>query len=456
MNTATHNLSETEFIGRVPPHSIEAEQALLGAMVIDRKAIERAAAILRPDDLYRESHRLLYKFILSLNERDVEVDSVTLMNEVLNWGGLEAIGGRAYITGILDTMPSYENVEHYAHIVRDKAIARNVIDAGRRIVELGFAPTEDMAELVNTVEETAYTVRRDGTGIKQRMAYELMAEMYDRSEMLSELKSNLLGISSGIGEIDRMTFGFQAPDLIVIGARPSVGKTALATSIAVHVASVEKMPVALFSIEMSAEQMAMRVASSISGISGNRLRLGQLDADEWVQYADAVQRMQNVPLVIDGDCATVPEIRASTRRIVQEVGPLSLIIIDHLHELSYVGKAQNRTQEVGEMAKACKRIGKEFRVPVILLSQLNRSAEGNEPTLADLRESGDIEAVADVVVFLHRQRWNGEGQRPTVEPTKINFAKHRNGQTGPAMIGFRSEAAKYVNIELNGDEPTGF
>ncbi len=455
----------------VPPQNIEAEQSTLGAMLIERAAVEKAAEILGPEDFYRDAHQTLFEVITHLAERDEPVDLITVQEALKNRDKLEAVGGLAYLTALFDTVPTAANIEYYAKIVEEKAILRRLIDAAMEIVGLARGEVEDIAEMIDKAEALVFAVAQQRTAEYFAQLRTLLLSVFDRAEELGELKQQISGLSTGIHEFDMITSGLQSTDLIIVAARPSMGKTSLCLSIAEHVAIKEQKPVAIFSLEMSSEQLAQRMLCSQAQVNSHKLRTGHLNEDEWTQLAQVVQSMYEAPIFIDDATeSNALTMRAKCRRLAAEHG-LGLIIVDYLQLMRSHKKTENRVQEIGEIVRGLKSLGRELKVPVIALSQLSRSVESREnkrPMLSDLRESGSIEAEADMVCFLYREAYykmkeaySVEGaerpERVAVEETEVIIGKHRNGPTGMVKVGFMAEYAKFVDLELTRDDgSTGF
>ena len=455
----------------VPPHNIEAEQSTLGAMLIDGAAVEKCSEILSREDFYRETHQLLYDVITTLAARDEPVDLITVQEELKNRDKLDHIGGMSYLTSLFDTVPTAANVEYYGKIVQEKAVLRRLISAAMEIIGLARGEVEDIDEVIDQAERAVFSVTQQrATSYFQQLRTILLAN-YDRAEELAELKSRMSGLSTGIHDFDMITSGLQNTDLIIIAARPSMGKTSLCLSIAEHIALKEGKTVAIFSLEMSAEQLGLRMLCSQAQINAHKVRVGQLSEDEWTKMAMVVDSMYDAKIFID-DTTDISALtmRAKCRRLKAEAG-LDLIVVDYLQLMRGHKRTENRVQEIGEIARGLKSLARELRVPLIALSQLSRAVESREnkrPMLSDLRESGSIEAEADMVCFLYRdayykmkEAFQAEGMdrpdRVEMEEAEVIVGKHRNGPTGVVKVGFMPEFAKYCNLELaRGDEPTGF
>jgi len=459
----------------VPPNSIEAEQSTLGAMLIERAAIEKASEIIDKDDFYRETHQTLFDVIQTLSERDQPVDLITVQEELKNRDKLDSIGGISYLTSLFETVPTAANVEYYAKIVQEKSILRRLIGAALEIIGIARGEIEDINEVIDQAERAVFSVAQQRTSQYFTQLRTLLVSVWEKAEELGELKKRISGLSTGISDFDMITSGLQNTDLIIVAARPAMGKTSLCLSIAEHVALKEKRAVAIFSLEMSALQLALRMLCSQARINAHRLRVGALSEDDWTSLAQVVDDMYEAPIFIDDQTETTAlTMRAKCRRLAAE-HDLGLIVVDYLQLMRSHRKTDNRTQEIGEIARGLKSLAREMNVPVIALSQLSRAVEQREnkrPMLSDLRESGSIEAEADMVCFIYRETYyklkeafdsqvEGITQEVAavspVEEAEIIVGKHRNGPTGMVKVGFIPEFAKFVELEMaRDDEPTGF
>ncbi|HEY3332843.1 MAG TPA: replicative DNA helicase [Capsulimonadaceae bacterium] len=457
----------SELLARyLPPHNIEAEQSVLGSMLLEGVAVEKAGEVLSPEDFYRESHQALFEALLAISARNEPVDLVTVQDELRKRDKLEIVGGIGYLTALFDAVPSAAHVEHYAKIVEEKSMLRKLIDSAMQIVGLARnpEPEQDVNDLIDQAERLIFNVSQRRMNQFFSPLSPLLLGVFDRAEELNEMKSKLSGIATGIDDFDMMTAGLQKTDFIILAARPSMGKTSFVLSVAQHVAMKEKVTVAIFSLEMSKEQLALRMVCSEAKVSGHRVRTGNLNEGEWNDLAMTVQNMYDTPIFIDDNTETsAMTMRAKCRRLAAEHG-LGLIIVDYLQLMRSHRKIENRTQEIGDIARGLKSLAREMQVPVIALSQLSRAVEHREnkrPMLSDLRESGSIEAEADLVCFLYRDQYYkmkeakeaGEiFERPTeenIEETEIIIGKHRNGPTGMVKVGFMPDYAKFVNLERN-------
>lgn len=454
---------------RALPHNLDAEIATLGSMMIDGAAIERVSEFLTPEDFYREAHRVIYDALIALSSRSEPVDLVTVSEELQRRGKLEEVGGIAYLTTLIDSVPSAANVEYYARIVEEYAIRRRLIEAAQEIIHLATATEEeeplDISEIADRAESAVYRVaqRRIGKGFESIRP--LLGEAFDRFESFYHERKLVTGLSTGFRELDYITAGLQKSDLIIVAARPSMGKTSLCLNIGEHVALREGKTVAIFSLEMSKQQLVQRMICSQAEVNGHRLRLGMLPETAWQRISRAIQDLWNAKIFIDDtpDISAL-EMRAKCRRLRAEHG-LDLVIVDYLQLMRSHRRSENRTQEISDIARALKGLARELDVPIIALSQLSRAVEHREnkrPMLSDLRESGSIEAEADVVAFIYRPEYYAmkeavsseelEGGAPPreegrVEEAEIIIAKQRNGPTGTVRVGFKPDYARFVPLE---------
>jgi replicative DNA helicase len=438
-------------IDRLPPQSIEAEQSVLGSILIDRDAVMEVADFLKPEDFYRQAHGRIYAVIIELSERREPVDVVTVAEALERTGDLEAIGGRAYLGTLSNQTPTAVHAAQYARIVERKAILRNLISAAGKIAGIGYEDQAEAQEAIDRAESELFAVsqRRVAPGFSPLKS--LLHDAYDRLDYLHEHRGELSGIRTGFGDLDTLTTGLQKSDLIILAARPSVGKTSLALNIAEHAAARDKKSVGLFSLEMSKEQLVLRLLSSVANIDSQRLRTGFLDELDFTRIAPAMNTLSEAPIYIDDTPnITTMELRTKARRLQAETG-LDLVIVDYLQlmQSSTTTRDANRVQEVAEISRGLKALARELKVPVLALSQLSRQPEmreSKEPRLSDLRESGSIEQDADLVMFLWREKERGSDDQVTDgEVIKLKLAKHRNGPTGEIDLWFKKAQTRFVN-----------
>ncbi|MDI9568285.1 MAG: replicative DNA helicase, partial [Bacillota bacterium] len=416
---------------RVPPFSLEAEQSVLGAMFLEREAVLVAAEILQPEDFYRDAHRYIFEAILELEEKGRPADLVTVTETLRQQGRLEDVGGLAYVTTLAQSVPTAANVEYYARIVEEKSILRRLIREATRIVQNSYEATDEAAAILDEAEQAILRISQYRNHSGFFPVKDLISAAYDRIEYLYQNKGGVTGIPTGFKDLDRLTAGLQPSDLIIVAARPAMGKTSFALNIALHVALEAKIPVAIFSLEMSREQLIMRMLSSEAGIDGQRLRTGFLDEEDWLLLTTAMARLSEAPIYIDDTPnITVMDIRAKARRLVQEQGQ-ALILLDYLQLVNSRRSFESRQQEITEISRGLKALARELQVPVVALSQLSRAVEQRQdkrPVLSDLRESGAIEQDADVVAFIYRDEYyNPDTEKKGI--AEIIIGKQRNGPT---------------------------
>lgn len=439
-------------LDRVPPQNAEAEQAVLGAMLIEREAISKVAEFLRPEDFYREAHRLIYKTVLELFNRNDAVDMVTVIENLRKEDKLEGAGGIAYVTSLANSVPTAANVVYHARIVEEKSLLRQLINAATNIAGMGYEDNEEVADILDHAEKMILDVSNRKLGQDFTPIKSIIFEAFDRIQGLYESKGGITGLPSGFVDLDRLTSGLQPSDLILIAARPSMGKTAFVLNIAEHVAVHEKQAVAFFSLEMSKEQLVQRMLCAEAPIDSQRLRIGDLEGKDWQKLVSAADRLSAAPIFIDDTAGiTVLEMRAKARRLKIE-HDLQLIIIDYLQLMQGSTRggrsSENRQQEISEISRSLKGLARELHVPVIALSQLSRSVESRQvkkPMLSDLRESGSLEQDADIVAFLYREDYyNPDTDKKNV--TDVIIAKHRNGPVDTIQLFFHKQFTKFVDL----------
>ncbi len=439
-------------LDRLPPQSIEAEQSVLGALLIDRDAIIEVADIVHPDDFYRQAHGRIYAAMVELWERREPIDIITVAEALERAGDLEQIGGRAYLSSLSEQTPTAVFAAQYARIVERKSVLRNLIAAAGKIAGIGYEDGPEVQEAIDRAESELFAVseRRVAAGFSPLRT--LLHEAFDRLDYLHTHRGEISGIRTGFADLDTLTTGLQPSDLVVVAARPSVGKTSLALNIAefAAISNTPRKSVGIFSLEMSKEQLVLRLLSSVGNIDSQRLRTGFLDEMDFVGVSKAMTGLSEAPIYIDDtpNISTM-ELRTKARRLQAEVG-LDLVIVDYLQlmQASSTSRDANRVQEVSEISRGLKALARELRVPVIAISQLSRQPEmreSKEPRLSDLRESGAIEQDADLVVFLWRAKERGEDQDAEGEVIKLRLAKHRNGPTGEVDLWFKKSQTRFVS-----------
>lgn len=436
---------------RLPPCNVEAEQSVLGSMLLDGEAVITATEILRAEDFYQENHQQIFKVMLDLSNRGVACDLVTVSEALHQEGKLELIGGIGYLSDLASSVPSTANVEYYARIVQEKSLLRQLIREANRIIEHSYAAADDATTILDQAEKAILDVAQRRMGQDFLPIRDALVEAFDRIEYLAQNQGVIPGIPTGFRDLDRLTTGFQPSDFIVVAARPSMGKTSLCLNIAQHVALYHQKPVALFSLEMSREQLVQRLLSAEARIPSQKLRTGALDEEDWPRLVAAMGRLSEVPIFIDDSAApTVMDIRAKTRRLVQEQGP-GLVIIDYLQLIAGHGRSESRQQEISEISRALKALAREVKCPVVALSQLSRAVEQRQdkrPVLSDLRESGAIEQDADLVAFIYRDEYyNPESEKKGI--AEVIVAKQRNGPTGVAQLAFLPDYTLFHDLALD-------
>ncbi len=437
---------------RVPPHSIQAEQSVLGGLMLENRAWDQVADQLVETDFYRREHRLIFAAVSALAEQDRPFDVVTLAEELERKEALDDVGGLPYLGALANDTPSSANIRAYADIVREHSVMRQLIKVGSEIAESGFRPEgrrvdQLLDEAENHVFQIAEQRQKEGTGFEPIKT--LLVKAVDRIETLYQSDEPITGISTGFADFDDMTSGLQSSDLIIVAGRPSMGKTTFAMNVAEHVAIKSGLPVAVFSMEMPGEQLTLRMMSSLGRIDQHRVRTGKLEDDEWPRLTSAVSILSEATLFIDDTAALTPtELRARCRRLMRDQGQLGLVVIDYLQLMQAPGSDENRTTEISAISRGLKALAKELKVPVVALSQLNRSLEqrpNKRPVMSDLRESGAIEQDADLIVFIYRDEvYNPESEQKGV--AEIIIGKQRNGPIGTVKLTFLGQYTKFENF----------
>ncbi len=441
-------------IDRLPPQSLEAEQSVLGSILIDRDAIVEVAEFLRPEDFYRQQNGLIYAAMLELFERREPIDIVTVAEALERKGDLDAVGGRSYLSSLSNETPTAVHAVQYARIVERKAVLRNLIAAAGKIAGIGYEDPAEIQEAIDRAEAELFSVseRRIHAGFSPLRS--LLHEAFDRLDYLHSHRGEISGVRTGFTELDAMTTGLQKSDLIIVAARPSVGKTSLALNIAESAAVRDGKSVGIFSLEMSKEQLVLRLLSSVGDIDSQRLRSGFLEEMDFTRVASAMTSLSEARIYIDDtpNISTM-ELRTKARRLQAEAG-LDLVIVDYLQlmQATMTTRDANRVQEVSEISRGLKALARELAVPVIALSQLSRQPEmreSKEPRLSDLRESGAIEQDADLVIFLWREKERGQDDEVSdVEEVNLHLAKHRNGPTGRLKLMFRKRQTRFYSAAV--------
>lgn len=435
---------------KIPPHSVEAEQAVLGSLMLGSQAWDDIADRVRPIDFYRPEHRIVFQTILELIHRNTPVDVLTVAEALRNAAQLDAAGGELYLFELAKNTPTIANILAYSDIVRDRSIVRQLLSVATEIAESAFSSQgQSSSELLDIAERKIFAIAEQHI-LHQGPAniQTLLAKAIERVDTLYQSGETLTGISTGYQDLDNLTAGLQPADLIIVAGRPSMGKTAFAMNVAEHAALQTSKPVLIFSMEMPGESLAMRTISSLGRIDQHRLRTGKLQEEDWPRIHSTVALLSDTPLFIDDTPALTPsELRARARRLAREVGQLGLIVIDYLQLMQSTGYRENRTAEISEISRSLKSLAKELNVPVMALSQLNRGLEqraDKRPVMSDLRESGAIEQDADVILFIYRDEvYNGESREKGI--AEIIIAKQRNGPIGKVKLTFLGQYTRFEN-----------
>ncbi len=439
---------------KLPPHSVEAEQSVLGGLLLENSAWERIADLITEQDFYRHDHRLIYRHITKLLDGSKPADVVTVSESLENSNELTTVGGLAYLGALAQNTPSAANIRRYAEIVRDRAILRGLVEVGTAIADSAYNPSgRSAAELLDEAEGKVFKIAEAGARGKQGFMelQPLLTQVVERIDMLFQRDnpSDITGIPTGFTDLDRMTSGLQPGDLVIVAGRPSMGKTAFSLNIAENVALDSGLPVAVFSMEMAGTQLVMRMMGSVGKLDQHKVRTGRLQDDDWERLTYAVGKLNDAPLYIDESAAlTALDLRARARRLHRQCGKLGLIVIDYLQLMSGSSQGENRATEISEISRGLKALAKELDVPVVALSQLNRSLEqrpNKRPVMSDLRESGAIEQDADVILFIYRDEvYNPE--TPDKGTSEIIIGKQRNGPIGTVRLAFQGEYTRFENL----------
>ncbi len=440
---------------RVPPQALDAERAVLGAMLIDSRAVARVLETLTEDAFYRPAHRRIFHAVVALWERKEDaIDAIAITDELRKQGDLESTGGATYIAGLIDSVPTSANVEFHAQIIKEKGILRKLIEISTEIVGRAYSANEEAADLLDEAEQAMFSVSDERTRQGFVKASDLIAPTIKKIEKLYEEKKPVTGVATGYTDLDHMTSGFQPGDLVIIAGRPSMGKTSLAMNMATNVAIRGRQAVGIFSLEMSTEQLLMRILCSEARVSSHRLRTGYLRDKEWPLLIASADELSRAPIYIDETPAiNVLEMRAKARRLKTE-GNLGMLVVDYMQLMRGVGRQDNRQQEISEISRGLKSLAKELKVPVVALSQLSRAVESrsdHRPMLSDLRESGAIEQDADVVMFVYREE-HYKREDGNEGKGEIIVGKQRNGPIGIVNVAFINEYTRFENL-ARGEEP---
>lgn len=457
----TSSVSEAFSNVRMPPHSQDAEQAVLGGLMLDHLALEKISDVLRPEDFYRADHRKVYEAILDLSEGNKPFDAVMVAEWLSKRDQLEEAGGVPYLVELVEAVPTAANILAYAQMIRESSVLRKLIDVGTQVVQMGYRPEgRAAAEVMEFAEREIFSIADEGERLKRgfRSIKELMTGAMDRVAELFEREEAITGHATGFKDFDEMTSGLQAGDLVIVAGRPSMGKTTFAMNIAEHVAISGKKAVAVFSMEMPGEQLALRMLSSIGRVDQTRVRTGRLDDQDWHRLTSAVGILSQTQIHIDDTPALSPsDLRSRARRLARTCD-LGVIVVDYLQLMQVPGTKENRTNEISEISRSLKSIAKELSVPVIALSQLNRSLEqrpNKRPVMSDLRESGAIEQDADLIVFIYRDEVYDK-ESPQKGMAEIIIGKQRNGPIGNLFLTFRGQNTRFEDYIPNDVLPEGY
>lgn len=442
-------------LGKVPPHDLEAEQAIIGSMLTDRDAVISAIEILKEEDFYREDNKAIYTAILNLYNRAEPIDIITVKSELESMEKFEQVGGLEYLAELPEKVPTTANAMKYIKIVEEKSTLRRLIKTANEIIELGYSPTEDVEDIMEGAEKKIFNIMQEKNQKGYAPIKDVLVESFTKLEELYNRKQHITGVPSGFTELDYRTAGFHGSELILIAARPAMGKTAFALNIATNAAVKANVPVAVFSLEMSKEQLVNRILCSESMVDSNKVRTGKLEEDDWTKLAGAIGPLSEAEIFIDDTPGiNITEIRAKCRKLKLEKN-IGMVVIDYLQLIQGSNKrGGSREQEISEISRSLKILAKELDVPVIALSQLSRAAEqrpDHRPMLSDLRESGAIEQDADIVMFLYRDDYyNQDSEKKDI--AEIIIAKHRGGSTGTVELLWLGSYTKFVNLERRFDD----
>mgnify|MGYP000734387900 FL=1 len=442
-------------LAKIPPHDIDAEQAVLGSMLTDKDAVNAAIETLKEDAFYREDNKAIYQAIINLYSKSEPIDIITLKDELESMDKFEQVGGYEYLASLPDKVPTTANVQKYIKIVEEKAILRKLIKTANEIIELGYDPAEDVEDIMDNAEKKIFDIMQSKNQKGYTPIKDVLVESFTKLEELYNRKQHITGVPTGFVELDYKTAGLHGSELILVAARPAMGKTAFALNIATNAALRGNAPVAIFSLEMSKDQLVNRILCSEAMVDSNKVRTGKLEEDDWVKLAGAIGPLSESEIYIDDTPGiSVMEIRTKCRKLKMEKN-IGLVVIDYLQLVQGSNKRQaSREQEISEISRSLKILAKEINVPVIALSQLSRAVEqrpDHRPMLSDLRESGAIEQDADIVMFLYRDDYyNKESEKKDI--AEVIIAKQRGGQTGTVELLWMGNYTKFVNLEKRFDD----
>ncbi len=437
------------------PHNLDAEQAVLGSVLIDPDAVHKVMTILKGEDFFSERHRWIWEAAIAITERHQPVDYVALVDELERHRQLDEVGGSGYITSLINAVPTAAHVETYARIVERTSTLRRLIAAAGEIAGLAYKNEGELDDIIDDAEQAIFAVSQRQLEKDLVPISQFLHEVHTTVDYLQAHRGEFVGVPTGFSALDKLLGGLQASDLIIIAGRPSIGKTSFALNIAQHAAThLPRKTTAIFSLEMAGEQIVQRLIANMTGIDGQRLRLGQINDDEYDRMTEAIGRLSEAPIYIDDTPAASPnEIRSKSRRLYAERG-LELVVIDYLQLMRTTGRPENRVQEIAQISRSLKALARELKVPVVALSQLSRAVESRpdkHPQLSDLRESGSLEQDADVVLFLYREDvYDRMTDRPNI--AEVIVAKHRNGPTGSVELHFQRSQSRFADLEYYREE----
>ncbi len=437
-------------LGKLPPQNLEAEQSILGAILIDNDALPKALEILDPDDFYKLSNRKIFQAMIYLFEKNEPIDLITLTDYLRRKDELEQIGGISYLSSLINMTPTAANIRYHSKIVREKSLLRGLLRASNEIARKVYEESHDAEELVDYAERSIFTISDKKVKASFVPLKEVIKDSFEMIEHLYDKKDTITGVPSGFKDLDELTTGFQRGDLIIVGGRPSMGKTAFVLNVAQYVGLELREPVAIFSLEMAKEQLALRMLCAEAMVNSNSIRKGFIKKEDWHKLTSAASKLTNAPIFIDDSSSlTVLELRAKARRLKMEHG-LSIIIVDYLQLMRGRGSFERREQEISDISRSLKALAKELNVPIIAVSQLNRSVEQRRPPrpiLADLRESGAIEQDADVILFLYRDEIYNKDNPANKGRAEVDIAKQRNGPAGVTVnLTYVSNCTRFMNM----------
>ena len=445
--------TQVEFI-KLPPHSVEAEQSVLGGLLLDNTAWDKIADMIGESDFYRADHRLIYRHVSKLVGNSRPADVITVSESLESTKELDGVGGLAYLGALAQNTPTAANIRRYAEIVRDRAVMRKLAEVGTEIADTAYNPMgKEAGQLLDEAESKVFAISEEGARGKQGFMdmQPLLTQVVERIDMLynRDNPSDVTGVPTGFTDLDKMTSGLQPGDLIIVAGRPSMGKTSLALNMAEHVALESGLPVGVFSMEMGASQLVMRMLGSVGKLDQHKVRTGRLADEDWRKLTDAVGRLNDAPIHIDETAALNSlELRARARRLHRQYGKLGLIVVDYLQLMSASSQGENRATEISEISRGLKALAKELNVPVVALSQLNRSLEqrpNKRPVMSDLRESGAIEQDADLILFIYRDEVYNQDS-PDKGKAEVIIGKQRNGPIGTITLVFQGEYTRFANF----------